>query len=178
MISSLSEDELTCIDKDPERMIAALTGSAPAFVGEHAKLMGCLDEDTVNQPFIAAIVPGPGPLSVETSNCVLAGFDVIDPRAVMTAGLVEDEPERAMFGSMAAFNVSIACLNDEEWEKAGPASAVSDQDRAGGQCLMSELGGPGKFAEALIKTQEGDFTDLVQAGAECRVGIGMPRQRP
>ena len=143
-----------------------------------AKLIGCLDDDTVDRFFIAAIVPGPGPLSAETTDCVLAGLDVIDPRALMTAGLVEDKPERAFFGSMAAFNVSIACLTDEEWEKAGPVSEISDLDRAGEQCLMAELGGPGKYAEVLLKTQEGDTNDLIQAGAECRVAISVPWQPP
>ena len=133
VISSLSDAELTCIDQDPERMIATLiggTGDPPMSVEEMAKLISCLNDDTVNQFFIAAIVPGPGPLSAETTDCVLAGLDVIDPRALMTAGLVEDKPERAAFGSMAAFNVSIACLTDEEWQKATPASGISDLDRA------------------------------------------------
>ena len=113
-----------------------------------ATLIGCLDDDTVNQLFIAAIVPGPGPLTAETTDCVLAGLHVIDPRAMLTAGLVEDESERVFFGSIAAFNVSIACLTDEEWERAAPASGISDQDRAGLQCLMAELGGPGEYADA------------------------------
>ena len=181
MISSLSDAELTCIDQNPERMIATLIGGPgdpPESVEEMAKLIGCLDDDTVNQFFIAAIVPGPGPLSAETTDCVLAGLDVIEPRALMTAGLVEDEAERVFFGSMAAFNVSIACLTDEEWEKAGPASEISDLDRAGVQCIMAELGGPGKYAEAFLKTQEGDITELVQAGTECRVGISVPWQPP
>ena len=38
----------------------------------------------------------------------------------MTAG-IEGDPGRAMAGSMAAFPVTIACLTDQEWEKAGPA---------------------------------------------------------
>ena len=181
MISSLSDAELTCIDQNPERMIATLIGGPgdpPASVEETAKLIGCLDDDTVNHFFIAAIVPGPGPLSAETTDCVLAGLDVIEPRALMTAGLVENEPERVFFVSLAAFNVSIACLTDEEWEKADPASEISDLGRAGAQCLMAELGGPGKYAEALLKTQEGDITDLIQAGAECRVAISVPWQPP
>ena len=181
LISSLSEDELSCIDQNPERMIATLIGGPedpPASVEEMAKLIGCLDDDTVNQFFIAAIVPGPGPLTAETTDCVLAGLHVIDPRAMMTAGLVEDEPERVFFGSMAVFNVSIACLTDKEWERAALASGISDQGRAGLQCLMAELGGPDEYAEALLKTQEGNITELVQAGAECRVGISVPWQPP
>jgi hypothetical protein len=33
----------------------------------------------------------------------------------MNAGL-EDDPGAAMAGSMTAFLVTLACLNDEEWE--------------------------------------------------------------
>ena len=98
-------------------MIAALTGGAPASMKEQAQLIGCLDDDTVQQLFIATIIPVP--LSVETSNCVLAALDLIDPRTVMTAGL-EGDPQTAMAGSMAAFTVSVACLSDEEWAAPPP----------------------------------------------------------
>ena len=175
LLSSLSQAELACIDQDPERMIAALTGGGPQSVEEQAKLIGCLDDDTVDQLFIATIVPGPGPLTVETSDCLLAGLDVIDPRAVITAGRVQDEPERAMFGSRAAFKVAIACMTDEEWEKAAQALGIPDQERAGDQCLMAEIGGPRKYAEAWMKTLEEDYTGLIPAAAECRVIMSVPR---
>ena len=183
VISSLSDAELACTGIDPEEMITAPIGSTeeptPADVEEMAKLIGCLDDDTVNQFYIAAIVPCPGPLSMEATGCILAGLEVIDPRALMTAGLVEDEPEKAAFGNMAASNVSIACLTDEDWERVGPASGMSDLDRAVGQCLMTELGGPGEYAETLIRTtQESDITKLVRAGEECRVIISVPWQPP
>ena len=42
-----------------------------------------------------------------------------DPRAVMTAG-IEGDPGRAMAGSMAALSVTVACLNDQEWEATAP----------------------------------------------------------
>ena len=175
LLSSLSQAELACNDQDPERMIAALTGDGPQSVEEQTRLIGCLDDDTVDQLFMVVIVPSPGPLTVETSDCLLAGLDVINPRAVITAGRVQDEPERAMFGSRAAFKVSIACMTDEEWEKAAPALGISDQERAGDQCLMAESGGPRKYAEAWMKTLEEDYTGLIQAAAECRVIMSVPR---
>ena len=156
-------------------MLTALSGGAPASTEEQARLTQCLDDDTVHLIFMTTIIPIP--FSVETSACILAALDVIDPRAVMTAGL-EGDPQTAMARSMAAFTVSVACLTDEEWERAALASGISDQDRAGLQCLMAELGGPGEYTEALIKTQEGDITELVQAGTECRVGISVPWQPP
>ena len=110
LLSSLSEAELDCIGQDPERMIATLTGGRPASMEEQARLTRCLDDGTVDQLFIATIIPVT--LSQATSGCVMAALDVIDPRAVMTAGL-EGDPQTAMGGSMAAFTVSVACLNDE-----------------------------------------------------------------
>ena len=92
---------------------------------EQAELFGCLEDETLARLFLAGFVPGPETpgsetlLSPETSQCVRAAFEVIDPRTVMTAG-IEGDPGRAMAGSMAAFMVTTACLNDEEWEEAAP----------------------------------------------------------
>ena len=161
--SALSDAELACIGENTERQ---------------TRYIGCLEDETLARVFLAGFVPGPEPLSQESSECVRAAFAVIDPRAVMTAG-IEGDPGRAMAGSMAAFSVTIACLNDDEWEKAGPAAGMSDQDRAGGQCLMAELGGPGKMAEAMVAAQEGDITGLALAGMECGLDMGPPpRQAP
>ena len=171
--SSLSDAELTCIGDDPEQLTRVLTGAGPSSRDEQARLFGCLNDETLARLFLAGFVPGPEPLSESTSECVRAAFDVIDPRAVMTAG-IEGDPGRAMAGGMAGFLVTTACLSDEEWEKAGPAAGASDQDRAGGQCLMAELGGPGNMAEAMLAAQEGEFAELASAGAECGLDMGPP----
>ena len=96
LLASLSEAEVTCIGQDPERLIAALTEGGPASTEEQARLTQCLDDDTVNQLFMASIIPVL--LSVETSACILAALEVIDPRAVMTAGL-EGDPQAARAGA-------------------------------------------------------------------------------
>ena len=176
--SSLSDAELACIGDDPEQLTRALTGAGPSSRDEQARLFGCLNDKTLARLFLAGFVPGPEPLSESTSECVRAAFDVIDPRAVMTAG-IEGDPGRAMAGSMAGFLVTTACLSDEEWEKAGPAAGASDQDRARGQCLMAELSGPGNMAEAILAAQEGDLTSMANAGAECGLDMGpMPPTLP
>lgn len=182
VISSLSEDELACIDQEPEGMITALIGdswdSPTSSVEERARIIGCLDDETLDQFFVVTIVPGPGTLSAETIDCVLSGDGVIDPRALITAGLVEDEPERVFFAGMGAFNVSIACMTDEEWERVAQASGMADVDRVGSQCLMAELGGPAKYAEALLRTRDGEVAELIQAATECPVVISVPWQPP
>ena len=176
-LSALSETELACIGEDPEQLTRALTGAGPSSRDEQGRLLGCFNDETLARLFFAGFVPGPEPLSLESSECVREAFEVIDPRAVMTAGAGGD-PGKAMAGSMAAMIATIACLSDEEWEKAGSAAGASDQDRAGGQCLMAILGGPGKLAEAMLAAQEGDLTSMANAAAECGLDMGAMPQTP
>ena len=90
----------------------------------------------------------------------------------MTAG-IEGDPGRAMAGSMAALSVTIACLNDQEWEATAPQVGMGPSEREGMQCLMAELGGPGQMAEAMKAAQEGEFPELAKAGAECGLNMGQ-----
>ena len=176
--SSLSETELVCIGNDPETLTRTLTGAAPSSKQEQAKLLGCLEDETLARIFLDGFVPGSDPLSVESSQCVRAAFDVIDPRKVMTAG-PEGNSGAAMAGSMAAFTVTMACLNDEEWATASPEMGLRPEERHGMQCLMETLGGPGEMAKAMIAAQEGDFTTLVAAGDECGLDMApQPGQDP
>ena len=161
-LSELSDAELACIGENPERQ---------------TRYVGCLNDETLARIFLAGFVPGSEPLSQETSDCVRAAFEVIDPRAVMTAG-IEGNPGRAMAGSMAALSVTVACLNDEEWKTAGPQVGMSLDEREGMQCLLVELGGPGPMAAMMAAAQEGDSTNLAQAGAECGLEMGPPPGQP
>ena len=144
--SALSDAELACIGENTERQ---------------TRFFGCLNDETIDRIFLAGFVPGPGPLSQETSDCVRAAFAVIDPREVMTAG-IEGDPGRAMAGSMAALSVTVACLTDQEWEETAPMLEMSPDERAGMQCLMEALGGPGQMAAAMTAAQEGEFAELAR----------------
>ena len=178
LLSELSDTELACIGDNPEKVARFLAepGSAPRE--EQAKFIGCLEDETVARIFLAGFVPGPGPLSQDTSDCVRAGFAVIDPRTVMTSG-IEGDPGRAMAGSMTALSVTIACLNDEEWDAAASMMGMRPDEREGMQCLLDQMGGPGEMAEAMIAAGEGNFTDLAQAGADCGLDMGpVPGQVP
>ena len=170
LISELSDTELACIGDNPEKLVRSLAGPGSAPREEQAKLIGCLYDETLARIFLAGFVPGPGPLSQETSDCVRAGFEVIDPRTVMTAG-IEGDPGTAMAGSMAALSVTMACLNDEEWDAAASKTGIRPEEREGMQCLLDQLGGPGEMADAMKAAGEGDFTGLAKTGAEC--GLDM-----
>ena len=158
MFSELSDAEKACIGENTERQ---------------TRYVGCLEDENIARIFLAGFVPGPEPLSQESSDCVRAAFEVIDPRAVMTAG-IEGDPGRAMAGSMAALSVTVACLTDQEWEETAPMLGMSLDERVGMQCLLAELGGPEPMAGAMTAAQEGDFTNLAKAGTECGLEMGPP----
>ena len=162
MFSELSDAEKECIGQNPERQ---------------TRYIGCFEDETIDRIFLAGFVPGPRPLSQESSDCVRAAFEVIDPREVMTAG-IEGDPGRAMAGSMAALSVTVACLNDEEWEATAPQVGMSLDEREGMQCLLVALGGPGPMAAAMTAAQEGEFAELASAGAECGLDMGSPPGQP
>ena len=172
LLSELSANELACIGDDAGKLVRSLAGPGQASGEEQAEFIGCLEDETVARIFLAGFAPGSGPLSLETSDCVRAGFAVIDPREVMTSG-IEGDPGRAMAGSMAAFSVTTACLNDEEWAAAASRTGMGPGEREGMQCLLAQLGGPGEMAEAMIAAGEGNFTDLARARAECGLDMGL-----
>ena len=177
LLSALSEAELACISDDPKKLAGSLTGAGSASREDQAKFMGCLEDETVARIFLAGFVPGPGPLSPETSDCVRAAFEVIDPREVMTAG-IEGDPGKAMAGGMAAFSVTMACLNDQEWEATAPQVGMGPDEREGSQCLLAQLGGPGPMATAMRAAQEGNLEDFARAGTECGLEMGPPPGQP
>ena len=173
LLPALSEAELTCIGFEPEKLARVLAASGTQPREEQARLLDCLEDETIAGLFLAGFVPGPGTLSAATSDCIRAAFEVIDPRAVMTSG-IEGNPGVAMASSMAAFSVTTACLNDEEWDMAGPAMGIRPDERTGMQCLLVALGGPGPMAAAMVATQQGDFTALTDAGLACGLDLGTP----
>ena len=178
MLSELFDAEKGCIGENSERLVRSLAGPGSAPREEQGRLIGCLEDETLARIFLAGLVPGPEPLSQETSDCVRAAFAAIDPREVMTAGM-EGDPGRTMAGNMAAFSVTTACLNDEEWDAAASMTGMRPEEREGIRCLLDQLGGPGEMAAAMIAAGEGDFTDLARAGAKCELDMGpAPSQAP
>ena len=170
LLADLSQAELRCFDVH-EKLTRTLASPGTAPKEEQALFIDCLEDETIARLFLAGFVPRTEPLSLESSTCVRAAFEVIEPRKVMTAGL-EGDPASAMAGTMAALPVTIACLNDEEWEAAAPGLGMRPEERAGMRCLMRELGGPREMAGVMRVAQAGHFTPLSSAAAECGLEIG------
>ncbi len=164
--SALSEAELSCISDDPEEQARLLDGSGTASPEEYPRLLGCLGDETMARFFVAGVVPGPEPFSLETSTCVRAVLKVINQRDVITAE-IEGDNEEAAASRRVAMYLTIACLNDDEWEKAAPRTTVIENDRISLQCVMRALGGPGPLTEAMLADLEGNSTDVSKAAAEC-----------
>ena len=79
--SALSDTELACIGDGPEELARALTGPGPASQEEQAKLIGCLNDETLARIFLTGFVPGSEPLSEITSDCFRAAFEVTEGRS-------------------------------------------------------------------------------------------------
>ena len=135
LLSSVSDAELDCIG-EPDRLVGALAGLGTPAPEVLAELFACMEEETLTRLFLASFVQVTEPLSPQSSQCVRAAFEVIEPRKVMTDGL-EGDAARAMAGSMAALTVTIACLNDEKWEAVGLEMGMRPEKRVGIQCLMT-----------------------------------------
>ena len=69
---------------------------------------------------------------------------------------------KCLAGITAGYAVSVACLNDKEWEAAEPEMAT--EERAMMQCFMESLGGPARMAEDL---KNGNTASLEKVFREC-----------
>ena len=110
--------------------------------------------------FLSGVVQDPAPLSMETSACIRTGFEGIDLRSAMLA---------TVLGTMIAASifVTIACLNDEEWETAATVLGVGLGARAAIMCLLEEIGGTEGMTAALEAGDEGSLTALILTVTGC-----------
>ena len=178
MLPELTESELACIGGDPNTLTRAFAGIGPQSREEETTLLGCLDEETINRLFLASIVTRPEPLSAETSTCIRAAFDVIDPRELLNTDIIENLG-KVRAASWAAFLVTNACLNDEEGASGGPKTSMKPEERAQLRCFVEALGGPGAAAEAMVATQGGDDTLVASAAENCGMELGpLPWKTP
>ena len=151
----LSEAELACAAgvADLSRLLQIFSAPEHASPEELTQLIGCLEDETVLRLFVTTIVGLEDPLSKETSECVRAGMEGIDARAVMLSGMAGDA-QAAMMGSMATFLTILTCLSDDEFAVAAPRLGVPVEDREGLLCLVDELDGPAAFAAAISGQDE------------------------
>ena len=173
--NALSQEEHSCITEKwtLDKLHQIASGQARATQEETLWMIGCLSDETVARIFLSGFVPGPEPLTLETSACIREAFNEINPRAVMTAGAQAD-PKAAMAGSMAGMAVTIACLNQDEWERTGPNIGMTERDRREMLCILDHTGGPGQMAQIMTQAQTGNIEPLIEASVSCGADVSHP----
>ena len=166
LASELWESETACLagTADAETLGRILYGTEESTPEELNAILGCLQDETLLRLLLSGFVQDPAPLSMETSACIRTGFEKIDLRGAMLATVLGNEQDKMMFASIF---VTIACLNDEEWETAATVSGVDLGTRAAMMCLLEEMGGTAGLTAALEPGAEESFTALILAGTDC-----------
>ena len=166
LASELSESETACLagTADDERLGRILYGTEESTPEELNAILGCLHDETLLRLLLSGFVQDPAPLSMETSACIRTSFEKIDPRGAMLATALGNEQDKMMFASIF---VTIACLNDEEWETAATVLGVDLGTKAAMMCLLEEMGGTAGLTAALEPGAEESFTALILAVTDC-----------
>ncbi|MDE2860441.1 MAG: hypothetical protein OXL35_02990 [Chloroflexota bacterium] len=168
-LSGLSSREQSCLgDKDigPQELLQ-MTGRSPGGSPETAAdIVNCLQDDTVLRLFLTTLVGQVEPFSTGTSTCIREGFVSFDLRGLMAPAVTGFAPENSLALGMTALNVSVVCMNDDEWETYAPRLGLPPDFREGAACLFEELGGPAKLAEAMRDASLGEPSEAFLRAAE------------
>ena len=168
-LSEVSSTEAACIleNIDPDRLISFLTAPDLATDEEAVSFIGCMEDETLLRFFLTAILQATGPLSAESSGCVREVFAGVDLAAPMIASVSDPE---AGAGLMAGFFSTLVCLNEAEFQAAGPALELGNIDQQGVQCLFDELGGA-EGLTALMDPAAGPPLALFGAVVTCNLEL-------
>ena len=180
-MSVLSPDELSCIlqNADPQVLQKLLSAPDTATPEEAEGFITCVENEALLTFFLVPFTSQIGALSEETSACLRGGFEEIDLRALMLGSFAAPEDEAAMISGMTGFIVTLACLNEEEWELASPALELGPYNPEGLQCVLDKLGGPEGLA-AMASPDAGPPIALFGAALECNLAFveGPPAPPP
>ncbi len=171
----VSEGERVCVAAvvTPERLEELMADASSATDDEGMVMVNCLERDTMLRLFLAGILDQTGPLTVETSQCIRAGFESVDIGSAMTAlastqsGSGDPSAGLSLFAGVFS---ALSCLNEEEWEAAAPALGMEVDGREALQCVIDELGGLQELA-ALRGPDAGPPMALFSAAATCELDV-------
>ncbi|MYC34158.1 MAG: hypothetical protein F4X64_13415 [Chloroflexi bacterium] len=139
-------------------------GSPEVTVG----IVNCLQDDTVLRLFLTQLVGQVGPFEMETAARIRQGFVPLDLRVLLAPSVAGQAPANSLALSMAALGVSVACLNDAEWENYAPRLGMTPGDRAGFVCLLEALGGPAELVAAMQSASLGETpAKFIRASQVC-----------
>ena len=171
-LAGLSDAERSCVSEnsDPQALMALLGAPELASPDEAEQLIQCLEDETLMRLFLTGLIGQAGTLSEGTSECIRGGFSGFDLRSMMLASATGGDEGAGMAGGMAAFFLTLSCLDEDEWAAAAPALDMAPGDRETLQCVMEALGGPEGVAAALQPAGGGPPTAFFEAA----MGCGMP----
>ena len=170
-LSGLSPGERFCLEEkgiDSEEL-SQTTGRSPGGSPEATlDIVNCLQDDTVLRLFLTTLVGQVEPFSRETSACIREGFVPIDMRGLLAPSIAGSTPENSLALAMVALNVSVVCMNDDEWATYSPRLGMQPEGRDGAACLLEGLGGPAKLVEAMQSASLGEVPEeLARAVESC-----------
>ena len=171
-LAGLSDAERSCVpeNSDPQALMALLGAPELASPDEAEQLIQCLEDETLMRLFLTGLIGKAGTLREETSECIRRGFSGFDLRSMMLTSAAGGDEEADMAGGMAAFFLTLSCLDEDEWAAAAPALDMAPGDREALQCVMEALGGPEGVAAALQPAGGGPPAAFFEAA----MGCGMP----
>ena len=168
--AEIPDAELTCLagTADAERLSRILAGTEEPVPEEMTHIMDCLQDETLLRMFLGTFAEysDPGPLSPKTSECIRSSFAGIDPRRVMLAAL-EGYDQDGMV--ISAVFLTIACLNEQEWNAAAKAMDLHPDARETMLCILKEMGGPEDMVTSLGTAGQDSAVALASAQRKCGV---------
>ena len=169
VMPELSGDEQSCLSEigDPQHLLTMMNNPELASPEERDAVVGCLEHETLLKLFLKGFTDQTGPLSNDTSACVSTGFQDFDLRAMMLTNPEGSGEEAAMAQGMAGFLITLACLNEEEWQNASTVLELPPDGRESLQCVTDMLGGPEGVAASLEAKEGEPPLAFFNAAAEC-----------
>ena len=164
--SEISDSELACLGgtSDIGRLSRIFSGIDESTPQELTQILGCLQDEIILRMFLGGVIRDPAPLSLETGACIRDAFEGIDLRSAMLAATLGNEQNDMI---VVGVFVTIACLNDEEWETATTVANVDPDTKAALLCRLEEIVGTEGMTAALEAGDEGKLTALLDAVTGC-----------
>ena len=166
--SEISDSELACLGgtSDIGRLSRIFSGIDESTPQELTQILGCLQDEIILRMFLGGVIRDPAPLSRETGACIRDALEGIDLRSAMLAAMLRNGQNDMI---VAGIFVTIACLNDEEWETATTVANVDPDTKEALLCRLEEIGGIEGMTAALEAGDEGKLTALLDETTGCEL---------